>query len=362
MLDERYRVGRVIGAGGMGAVYDGTDLEQHTRVAIKVVPFSGGVAHHEQQRVRFTREAEAMAKLTHSAIPRIYAVGEVEGGVYLVMEFVTGVNLADWMRDEGLRTTISTKLRLLRQIAGALQAMHDIGLVHRDIKPANIMVTDLGQAKLIDLGLARSARSVADVMMPSMFSRTVTNEDDIVGTVRYMSPEQFYGADVDPRSDLYAFCVVAYELLHFSSLGPEWSSMPFEVARAAGLVPPVDERLPPQVRETIERGLSSVASARGGSVELACSTWDVLFDTTAPPNLDQRVIQLVYAAAEEIPDVATARVCYERHGDTISVSLGGHSGTIRVCPDTGELRWLESLGVRAVTSTGVYPASSANET
>lgn len=243
-LDGRYLVGNLIGTGGMGAVYDGTDLETQSQVAIKVISFCGDTAHREQQRVRFTREAEAMAKLEHPAIPRIHAVGDVEGGVYLVMEFVVGENLAEWMRRDGVESTLFTKLRLLREVGGALQAMHDIGLVHRDVKPANLMVTCEGRAKLIDFGLTRGVGSGEGESSAPTLSRTVTHEDDIVGTVRYMSPEQFYGAPLDQRSDLYAFCVVAYELLHYANLGAQWSSMPYEVARAAGLLPAVSSSLP----------------------------------------------------------------------------------------------------------------------
>ena len=181
---DHFRIESLVGTGGMGAVYSGRDLKLDREVAIKVVPIADRGA---EAMKRFRVEAQSAAKLDHPNIARVYYVGETEYWSYIVFEFVEGTNLRELVVKKGL-LSIDDAVCLTRQVAEALQHAHERKVVHRDIKPSNILVTQSGQAKLVDMGLARTTE--LDKSTNDLTASGVT-----LGTFDYISPEQAH----DPR-------------------------------------------------------------------------------------------------------------------------------------------------------------------
>ena len=214
-----YRLIEKIGEGGMGVVWKALDTELHRHVALKILPPE--LIDNEERRLRFQREAQASAALSHANIAVIHGVGEDHGVQFLAMEYVDGVTLRQHMA----RTAGDHRewLRLALQIAEGMAHAHAKGVVHRDLKPENLMVTTEGQVKILDFGLAKlleprpgsegeDAREDTATALDTI-SRQLTRAGKVYGTVSYMSPEQARGADIDSRSDLFAFGVVLYEIV-----------------------------------------------------------------------------------------------------------------------------------------------------
>jgi len=194
----KYEIIEELGKGGMGAVYKAYDPVIEREVAIKVI--LEHVLETPNVKERFYREAKALGKLSHENITILHDVGEADGKPYIVMEFLHGTNLRNIIeRNEPV--PISQKLDYARQICWGLQIAHAHHIIHRDIKPENIMVLDSGRVKIMDFGIAKPEVG------------TITQTGVMMGTPFYMSPEQVRGQRVDPRSDIFAFGVVLYELL-----------------------------------------------------------------------------------------------------------------------------------------------------
>lgn len=260
MLVGRFRIERVLGAGGMGMVYAARDLTLARDVAIKVHHATGGGA-------RLRREAIAMAQLAHPNVVPVFEVGEHDGQLFVVMEYVTGTTLRAWVgaQPRGWRDVLG----LLAGVGEGLAAAHDAGLVHRDIKPENVLIGGDGRARVGDFGLARGvdsqddARARRDADADAMLS-PMTQTGAVLGTPAYMAPEQFTGAPVDARVDQFAFCVTAWEML--------WGERPFAGATFGELEdaiandrrrpPPPIPKIPNSVRAVLERGLAREPAAR----------------------------------------------------------------------------------------------------
>ena len=201
-----YEVGELLGAGGMGLVYRARQLEPARDVALK---FMRQAMASEEAARRFRMEAHALARLQHEGIARIFEVGQLDAeGVqvpWFAMEWIEGEDLVSHARSRDL--DLRARLELIARVADAVQHAHEKGIIHRDLKPSNILVTDAGDPKVLDFGVARIEGDGAQ-------SRR-THEGQIIGTLGYMSPEQVEGRgdDVDTRSDVYALGVCAYELL-----------------------------------------------------------------------------------------------------------------------------------------------------
>ena len=195
---SHYRILEKLGEGGMGVVYKAEDTKLKRTVALKflsITTFSG------EDKSRFLREAQAAAALNHPNICTVYAIDEVDGEMFIAMEYLEGRNLREKIEAGPLK--IAEAIKLATQIAEGLQAAHEKGITHRDIKSANIMITEKGQAKIMDFGLAKLARG----------GTLLTKEGMTLGTAAYMSPEQTRGEVVDHRTDIWSLGVVLYEMI-----------------------------------------------------------------------------------------------------------------------------------------------------
>jgi eukaryotic-like serine/threonine-protein kinase len=228
-----YRILNRLGAGGMGEVYLAEDAKLERRVAIKFLP-PASVADEQATR-RLVREAKAAAKLDHPNICSIYEVGEADGRSFIVMQYVEGQTLAS--RAERKPVELPECLDIAVQVADALAEAHSHGIIHRDIKPQNIMITARGQAKVMDFGLAKviEQRSIAETEAETQ--SLLTEPGLIMGTVPYMSPEQVRGEVLDPRSDIFSFGVVLYEVVT--------GTQPFAFGNAAATISTILTKEPP---------------------------------------------------------------------------------------------------------------------
>jgi serine/threonine protein kinase len=204
-----YEIVAPLGAGGMGEVYRAQDTRLNRSVAVKIL--TQRPSDTAEVRQRFEREARAVSKFSHPHICALYDVGQQDGIEYLVMEYLQGETLA--ARIEKGPLPGADLLRYASQIADALDKAHREGIVHRDLKPGNVMLTKAG-AKLLDFGLAKSGEILqgGDFGTSPTVSRALTAQGTIVGTLQYMSPEQLEGKDADPRSDIFSFGAMLYEM------------------------------------------------------------------------------------------------------------------------------------------------------
>ncbi len=232
----RYEIRAKIGKGGMGEVYSAHDLELDRNVAIKLLPseFNGD----EERISRFRKEARAVSALNHPNIITIYEIGENEHGSFLATEFVDGTTLREIIKRETL--SLPRILKIIEQAANALVAAHHTGIVHRDIKPENIMVRDDAIVKVLDFGLAKSKLST-DVGDAGDGNKTLPGM--VMGSAKYMSPEQARGHEVDERTDIWSLGVVLYEML----IG----TAPFDGETTADTIAAVVSREPEPIADRI---------------------------------------------------------------------------------------------------------------
>jgi len=260
---SHFRFVEQIGEGGMGVVWKAMDTRLDREVAVKILPelFS----KDEERLARFEREAKVLASLNHPGIAGIHGLEEVDGHRLLIMEMVPGTNLMERLKAGPL--TVEDALEVARQVADALEAAHEIGVVHRDLKPANIQVTPEGKVKVLDFGLAKALESDVSMGTGSMsptLTTPATRAGVIMGTAAYMSPEQAKGKRVDRRADIWAFGCVLYEML--AGKRPFGGDGVSELLAAVIMAPADLERLPSgmpaSVRRLVKRCLEKDARKR----------------------------------------------------------------------------------------------------
>ena len=252
-----YRVVEQIGAGGMAVVYSATHVETEEAAALKVLPSAWGEA--TEFRARLQREADALQRLDHPNVVRVFHVGEVDatagGGCFLAMEWLPHALDRVLLARYPEPLPIHNALDLAARVARALGAAHDAGFIHRDVKPANILLRADGAPVLTDFGLVLLRSDAAA-------GRRLTAENVIVGTADYMSPEQIVGGPIDGRSDLYSLGVVLYEMLagHTPFAGRD----PYDVlnAHVEQPPPPLPDDVPTAARDVVHRALEKDPSER----------------------------------------------------------------------------------------------------
>ena len=316
-----YEILSPLGKGGMGEVWRARDSKLGREVAIKTLPEE--FAKDDERLARFEREAKLLASLNHPNIAAIYGLEEHESTRFLVLELVEGDTLAERLKRGAI--PIEESLKLALQIAEALEAAHEKGVIHRDLKPANIKVTPDGKVKVLDFGLAKAfAGDGADIDLSKSptLSMAATQQGVILGTAAYMSPEQARGEATDKRADVWAFGVVLFEMLTGTGTfdgrtvsdvlagvlakEPQWNTLPLN--------------LHPRIRLLLERCLEKEAKDRYHDIA------DVRVDiqkVLADPNgvIVQPVAEVVQAAPRSILTLVAAVVIAAAIGAIATLSL-----------------------------------------
>ncbi|MEZ5288694.1 MAG: serine/threonine-protein kinase [Vicinamibacterales bacterium] len=305
----RYRITRLLGIGGMGAVYQAWDSELSVDVAIKTIrPGVGTDAHSalDAER-RFKRELLLARKVTHPNVVRIYDLGEIDRTKYITMSFVDGEDLASVLGREGI-LPLARALDIMRQVTAGMGAAHAAGIVHRDLKPANIMVDESGHALVMDFGIARALDGPAPEPTPaagtaaaatpaipvaphltsstSMVTRALTMAGSVMGTLDYMAPEQARGEPVDQRADVYALGLILRDLILGRTARPRSgdSVQDLRARLEAPLAPArsLDAKFPEALDAVLTRSLALDPAERYPNAQELFDALDALDDEGVP--------------------------------------------------------------------------------
>jgi len=254
MIDKtisHYKILEKLGIGGMGSVYKARDLKLDRFVALKFLNTQIGTS--KQQKQRFIHEAKAASSLDHSNICTIHEIDETEEGrMFIVMACYDGESLQDKIKDQKLKATVT--LDIASQIAQGLARAHEANIVHRDLKPANIMITDRGEVKIVDFGLAKLSSQTK-----------LTKEGSTVGTVAYMSPEQTRGETVDHRTDIWALGIIFYEMYTGESpfKGDYDQAIIYSILNEDPVIP---EDIPSELEQLLKKSLAKDPAKRYQSI------------------------------------------------------------------------------------------------
>ena len=372
-----YDVQSAIGAGGMGEVWRAHDRKLGRDVALKILP--DGFAHDPDRLARFEREARVLASLNHPHIAAIYGFEEADGIRALVLELVEGPTLADRIGHGPI--PLDESLTIARQIAQALQAAHDHGVIHRDLKPSNIKLRTDGTVKVLDFGLAKALDPVSPAgdisQSPTLTSPAFTKVGVILGTAAYMSPEQALGKSVDKRADIWAFGVVLFEML--SGRRPFAGETPAEALASVVKDEPRWDECPATVRRLLRRCLQKDPKDRLHDIADAALLLEENPLDAAPVSITNRAVPWTLAAAGalttavalwapwrtaplppesirtqvQLPDnvnTAGRNFTLSPDGRKLAFSAVGSDGVARVW-----IRFMDSLEVRPLPGTETTP-------
>ena len=262
--DGKYRIERLLNRGGMGSVYAARDVALDRPVAIKVI--RPDLVPDPVARDRFNREAQTLARLKHPSIVTVFASGLLaDGGPYLVMELVSGVDLRRELAAEGRLEPVRAG-RILGAVCAAMESAHRDGVLHGDLKPENIMLPDDAEgdieAKVLDFGVAQAIRPE-----PGQPLVVTSVEVAIVGTPAYMAPEQLRGQQPDPRTDVFSLGVIAYEMLLGELPFGMGSAAEVALAQARGIPASRFDPLPPALTRAVTAALAFDADRRPVSAQ-----------------------------------------------------------------------------------------------
>ncbi|MFO0636614.1 MAG: tetratricopeptide repeat protein [Nannocystaceae bacterium] len=296
----RYIVLGIAGHGGMGVVYRAYDPELQREVALKLLR-GRGASKQAAAEARLRREAQAMARVSHPNVLPVYDVGAFDGRVWLAMEFLAAETLSDWLERE--RRSPEDTVAMFVQAGRGLAAAHAVGLIHRDFKPQNVLVGSDGRARVMDFGLARVAAAETDVPsdeLPGLvddFDTQLTAAGSVVGTPRYMAPEQHYAQPMDGRADQFSFCVALYEALYHVRAFVGDNLPELAKRKHSGELAEIDGHVdvPARVLRALRRGMSGKPAERFDSM-------DALLAELAPEPARPRGRPLLVAA------IATASI------------------------------------------------------
>ena len=322
----RYLVLSSLGAGGMGVVFAAYDPQLDRKVALKLLRANLG-ANAQEARTRLKREAQAIAQLSHPNVVGVYDVGTTnDGDVYIAMEFVEGDTLTTWLKR--WPRTWREILEVFHQAARGLAAAHSVGLLHRDFKPDNVLVGGDGRVRVTDFGLARSVfldDSARGATTQNPGARTsqqtpaagsplqvdLTATGTVLGTPRYMPPEQLTGPSIDARADQFSFCVALYEALYGTHPLPGATSVSMLEHDERALPPPEGTKVPSAIGRAVMRGLEKERSKRFPTLAA------LMHELTPPPQRSPvRFIALAAVGALAVT-VATAAVMTRRENKLV---------------------------------------------
>ena len=308
----RYLVLSTLGTGGMGVVFAAYDPQLDRKVALKLLR-SGIQINTKDARARLRREAQAIAQLSHPNVVGVYDVGTTDDNdLYIAMEFVEGDTLTTWLKR--WPRTWREIIDVFLQAGRGLVAAHSVGLLHRDFKPDNVLVGGDGRVRVTDFGLARSLiATITDESgrgvtpeLPDPASRALhsalTATGTVLGTPRYMPPEQMTGPDIDARSDQFSFCVALHEALYGEHPLPGSTSVSMLEKGDKALPPPEGSRVPAQIAKAVARGLERDRGKRFPTMSELCVEL-----TPAPPSSPARFVAMGFAGVALV-GLATAAV------------------------------------------------------
>jgi eukaryotic-like serine/threonine-protein kinase len=351
LLGGRYQVGELLGYGGMAEVHKGRDLRLGRDVAIKMLRTD--LARDATFQERFRREAQNSAALNHPAIVAVYDTGEEISSTgeklpFIVMEFVNGRTLKEVLAAEQ-RLQPRRALEIMADICAALEFSHRHGIIHRDIKPGNVMITQNGQVKVMDFGIARALASGAT---------TMTQTSAVIGTAQYLSPEQARGESVDARSDVYAAGCVLFELVvgHPPFVGDSPVSVAYQHVREDPKAPSdINREVPPEVDAIVLKALAKNPLNRYQSAQEMRA--DTLRAVAGRPVLATPVMT-------EAETMAMTGSRYQPQAATTTINRPMPGGMPPRQPERKMSSWwtavLAALGVLAVVALGIGLALSRN--
>jgi serine/threonine protein kinase len=332
----RYLVLSSIGAGGMGVVFAAYDPQLDRKVALKLLRANLG-ANAKEARTRLKREAQAIAQLNHPNVVGVYDVGTTDDGdVYIAMEFVEGDTLTTWLKR--WPRTWREILDVFHQAARGLMAAHSVGLLHRDFKPDNVLVGGDGRVRVTDFGLARSlflddsnrgaiaqqtngrtSQQTPAAGSPLQVDLTATGT--VLGTPRYMPPEQLTGPSIDARADQFSFCVALYEALYSTHPLPGATSVSMLEHDERALPPPEGNKVPASITRAVMRGLEKDRSKR-------FPTLATLIHELTPPPQRSPVRFIALAALGALLVTAATAAVMTRRPDPVTRAPGDEDLTV----------------------------------